>query len=286
MGPAPDNRHVQREEIESRIGLLSMTLASSPTKRHVIPARLRDQNKDDFVCFSKDFIQLFEIDHDGHPTHIATKDDFDAEIVLANAIGYFRPYENGFDESQEDSDMCSNASDGPMGPQMLAFTLSKIAQLFFLTARDDNDGQITFRLSCIPLPAFNTQPRLLSNRIAVDDRSRALAIPTSEHDVLICHANQAELLSTGQRWNDGFIPVSSSRNIRVEGTILLMDFLFPPKHDPDRVILLMIVLHETGIRPAWVEWSHSEQNKSADLRLCHRIFPRKHLSLPAHHLAD
>lgn len=285
MSPQPRSQDArehkaQQQTVQDRIGLLSMTLAPTPTIRQIIPARLRSPTKDDFVCISTDFIQLFEIDSEGHPHHVATKDDFDGEIVGANAIGYFDPYKSELKEYPDHAIPYSNPGDALMGPQMLTFTLSNVNQLFFLTAEDSENSGIIFRVSCIPTPKFNTNQRLLGNHIAVDPRSRAIAVAAGESAVFICHANQAELLSTGQSWDAGFLPVSKSRVVRVQGTILLMDFLYPPKHDPDRVILLMITVHDKVVRPAWVEWSHSDDVKSAESKLGHRILSRMCSAFP------
>ncbi|KEQ83908.1 hypothetical protein M438DRAFT_406023 [Aureobasidium pullulans EXF-150] len=272
MGPQQVSPDARQQELQKRVGLLSKTLASTPTLRQIIPVRMRSSTKDDYVCVGKDYIQLFEIESEVRITHIATKNDFDGEIGAANAIGYFDPYESEFREYPDDWDNLSESSEKPMGPQMLTFTLKGTDQLFFLTTLETEDGEITFRVSCIPMPKFTRPSRLLGNAIAVDSRSRALAVAAGEREIFICYANQAEYLSSGnQKWDDGFIPVSSSRIVRVPGTILLLDFLFPPKHDPDRVILLMIVLHQGSVRPAWVEWSYCDEVRSADIKQCHRI---------------
>jgi len=230
--------------------------------------------KDDYLCIGRDFIQLYEIEAGAHVTHIATKTDFDGEIGAANVIGRFDPYESELREYPDHTDDCSDSSEGLIGPQMLAFTLINISQLFFLTASEAEDGEDIFKVLCVPMPTFVSPPRVHNNAIAVDPYSRALAVAIGEKKVFVCYVKQADLLSSGQqKWDDGFVPVSSSQTIKdVPGTILLMDFLYPPRHDPDRLILLMIVLHEGVVRPVWVEWSNSDKVRSADVRQCHKIF--------------
>jgi hypothetical protein len=259
------------------IGVLTRTLAPTPTIRSIIPARIRSPAKDDYLCIGRDFIQLFEIESGAHVTHIATKSDFDGEIGAANVIGYFDPYESELREYPDDIDGCSNTSEGPIGPQMLVFTLIGTSQLFFLTASEAGDSEDIFKVLCVPMPTFINPPRVHGNAIAVDPYSRALAVAIGEHKVFVCYVKQAGLLSSGQqKWDDGFVPVSSSQTIKdVPGTILLMDFLYPPRHDPDRLILLMIVLHDGVIRPVWVEWSNSDKVRTAEVKQGHRIFLRK-----------
>ncbi|KAG9677522.1 hypothetical protein KCU99_g1693, partial [Aureobasidium melanogenum] len=271
MSPQQSIQDPAKQEIRKQIGLLSRTLVPTPTIRSIIPARIRSPTKDDYVCIGRDFIQLFEIDSEAHVTHITTKSDFDGEISSANVFGYFDPYES---ELREYPDNTSNSSESPIGPQLLAFTLIGTEQLFFLAASETEDGDVSFRVLCVPMPIFINPPRVHGNAIAVDPYSRALAVAIGDQKVFVCYANQAELLSAGQqKWDDGYIPVSSSQTIKeVPGTILLMDFLYPPRNDPDRLILLMIVLHEGVILPVWVEWSKFEEPKHAVIKQGHKIF--------------
>lgn len=263
-----------QQEIHQQIGLLSRTLVPTPTIRSIIPARIRSPRKDDYICIGRDFIQLFEIDSEARVTHIATKSDFDGEIGSANIFGYFDPYESDLREYPDNTDGCSNSSESPIGPQLLAFTLIDTEQLFFLAASEDEEGDVAFRVLCVPMPIFVNPPRVHGNAIAVDPYSRALAVAIGDQKVFVCYADQAELLSTGQqKWDDGYIPVSSSQTIKeVPGTILLMDFLYPPRHDPDRLILLMICLVDGVVLPVYVEWSKSEEPKHAVIKQGHKIF--------------
>jgi hypothetical protein len=280
MSPQTPIHHVRQQDVVERIGLLSKTLVPTPAVRQVIPVRIRSPTNDDYVCVGKDFIQLFEIDAEARTTLVATKSDFDAEIRSANFIGYFDTYKNEFKDTSNGPEKSIDPLDPLMGPQMLTFTLVGIAKLFFLTAAESDDGEITFKVSCVPTHNFGRPPRMYGNALAVDPRSRALAVATGENQVEICYANQAKRLSTGQqKWETGFIPVSNSRIIKLQGSILLMDFLFPSQLDPDRVVLLMIVLHDERVRPAWVEWSSSDEVESADLKLGQRLLPSKCCSI-------
>jgi hypothetical protein len=282
MGPQRPTQNPSRNKVDEQIGLLWRTLAQTPTIRSIIPARIRSPAKDDFLCIGRDFIHLYEIESGAHITHIATKSDFDSEIGSANVFGPFDPYESDL-RYPDDTHSCSGSSEGSMGPQMLAFTLVKTEQLFFLTASGAEDGGDIFKVLCVPMPMFVNPPKLRSNAIAVDPYSRALAVAIGEHEVFVCYANEPDSLSSGQqKWDDGFVPVSSSQIIKcVPGRILLIDFLYPPKDDSGRLILLMIVLDKQIIKPVWVEWSISDADadKSADIVTGHKILLCKRLSI-------
>lgn len=279
MGPQRPTQDPSRNKVDEQIGLLWRTLAQTPTIRSIIPARIRSPAKDDFLCIGRDFIHLYEIESGAHVTHIATKSDFDGEIGSANVFGRFDPYESELREYPDDTHSCSGSSEGPMGPQMLAFTLIETQQLFFLTASGAEDDGDIFKVLCVPMPMFVNPPQLRSNAIAVDPYSRALAVAIGEHQVFVCYVNEPDSLSSGQqKWDDGFVPVSSSQTIKcVPGRILLMDFLYPPKDDPGRLILLMIVLDKQIIKPVWVEWSSSDAVKSAEVTPGHKILLCKQL---------
>lgn len=274
MSPQQPGQDPPRDKIREQIGLLTRTLAPTPTIRSIIPARIRSPAKDDYICIGRDFIQLFEIEAGAHITHIATKSDFDGEIGSANVIGCFDQYESDLREYFDDPHGQSDSSGDSMGPQMLVFTLVGTAQLFFLTASEPEGSEDIFKVLCVPMPIFVNPPRIHGNAIAVDPYSRALAVAIGDHKVFVCYTNRSESSSSApQRWDDGFVPVSSSQTIKdVPGTILLMDFLYPPRHEPDRLILLMIVLHDCIVRPVWVEWSSSDEVKSAGISQGHRIF--------------
>jgi hypothetical protein len=274
MGPQQPIQKPYGSKVQEQIGMLTRTLAQTPTIRSIIPARIRSPAKDDFLCIGRDFIQLFEIESGAHITHIATKCDFDGEIGGANVIGRFDPYESDLTEYSDDTHGFSSSSGGPMGPQMLAFTLVGTKQLFFLTASETEDNEDIFKVLCVPMPIFANPPELRCNAIAVDPYSRALAVAIGEQQVFVCYMNEPESLSSGQQnWDDGFVPVSSSQTIKnVPGTILLMDFLYPPRHDPGRLILLMIILEKGSVRPVWVEWASSDKVKSAEVRNGHKLF--------------
>ncbi|KAH0268837.1 hypothetical protein KCU91_g9111, partial [Aureobasidium melanogenum] len=271
MSPQQPVQDPAQQRIHQQISLLSRTLVPTPTIRSIIPARIRSPTKDDYICIGRDFIQLFEIDAEANITHVTTKSDFDGEIGSANVFGYFDPYESELRKYPENT---SDSSESPIGPQLLAFTLINTEQLFFLAASETEDGDVAFRVLSVPMPIFINPPRVHGNAIAVDPYSRALAVAIGDQKVFVCYAEQAELLSAGQqKWDDGYIPVSSSQTIKeVPGTILLMDFLYPPRNDPDRLILLMIVLHEGVVLPVWVEWSKFEEPKHAVIKQGHKIF--------------
>ncbi|KAI5235705.1 hypothetical protein E4T43_09091 [Aureobasidium subglaciale] len=273
MSPQQPLSETRQQESHGRIGLLSRTLVPTPAIRWILPARIRSPIKDDYLCIGRDFIQLWEVESEVNINLIATKHDFDGDIGGANIIGYFDSYESEFRKDSEEANNRSDDSEAPMGPQMLTFTLVNSKLLYFLTASENKNGEVIFKLSCIPIPKFTSPPRMIGNPVAVDPRSRALAVAAGERDVFICYTNPASLLSSGtQRWDNGFFPVSEVRVAHVEGTILLMDFLYPPGHDQDRVVLLMIVLYRGIVRPTWAEWSYSDEHKTADMRLGQRIY--------------
>ena len=271
-------------EAAKRMGVLLKTLALPPTIQKVVPARVRSKNKDDFFFIGKDFIHLNEIDHEGNVTHIATKDDFDCSILSANTIGHFDAVKNELDDYEDDIDARSMCSDGPkMAPQMLALVLDT-SQLVFLTVHESEDGltslDINYHASSIELPTYTPEARRLGKHLAVDPQSRAIAVAAGEDNLFFCSAKEAEKLETGQRWDVGFLPVSSSRNFHLpqhlpQSTILLMDFLPPPKETPDQVLLLLIVLQDRDVRPVLIEWSHDGDVQSATFKIHQRILSRK-----------
>ena len=142
-----------------RLGLLTKTLANSPVIHKTFEARLRSKAKDDLVHVGQDYIELYEIDHEGRTRFLARKDDFGCRIMSSAVIGKFDSYLDYEEDSQSETSSMDNTShESKMGPHMLILVLES-SQLIFLAARESPDGTvIPDRISWIEIPRANGSP--------------------------------------------------------------------------------------------------------------------------------
>ncbi|KZF23443.1 hypothetical protein L228DRAFT_238011 [Xylona heveae TC161] len=235
------------------VGLLSQTIIRSPVINWIIPARVRHKDKNDVVLIGEHFIHIKELHSDGHLQHVASKTDFHASIRSARVFGIARkPAASGLDaiiKTEEGVDMEIDSPQRALPPQVLLLSLST-RELLFLFALDRDDGGVDFFTSYKPLPeqrSFLEQP---GRHLAVDSKSRALAVAAHESSFSIYSLKNMTRLGTEAKLDpdsDGrnFDPILEERHMFVNGIILKMEFLHPPAGDENHVILLLIV-HKYG----------------------------------------
>lgn len=254
------------------LGLLTKTLAGSPVVRWILPARIRNRRKDDLVFVGEDYIHIKEISEEGHLQHVATKADFGCRIMSAKVIGNVDDLD-GVNENHkghvktEDEEMTDGCPTKNLPPQMLVLAL-ETQQLLFMFAWEDSSGSVNFDLaSSIPLPAFPIASQQLGKYLAVDPRSRAVAVAAAQDNVYIYSGKPMERLNNGTAtWDKGFLPVSSERQLKkIKGVVLHMDFLYPPNDDPDHIILLLVVMKDRRLTLRRIEWLYSSDVHEAHI---------------------
>lgn len=228
------------------MGLLTKTLSHSPVVKWMWTARIRHKSVDDVVLVGEDFVEIRHVEPGGHLCHVATKDDFDCRILGSRILGH--AVNDGMDDQDnmedikiEDADFSdrSRSESSELPPQCLVLTL-ETQQLVFVFASESSDGVVNFEMtSNVPLPV-STQPlERLGKYLAVDPHSRAIAVAAPENSLVLY---TVEPIPPGTRWGLGVLPVSHQRLIRgLQGTILAMDFLYPPENDPDQAVLLLVI---------------------------------------------
>ena len=258
------------------LGVLTKTLATSPVIQWILPARIRHKDKDDIVFVGEDYIDIKHTEKDGSLTHVATKSDFDCRILAARVLG--DPVDEDDDDDDDDEDDEDGDEDDPtlgsgikleysdikesshpettmLPPQCLVLTL-ETNQIVFLFACENAGGSVNFDMaSSIPFPAFPHPHQRLGKYLAIDPKSRAIAVAAAEDNVFLY---SSEPMSTNARWGPGFLPVSCERSLKgVRGVIQQMEFLHPPDSDPDHVILLLVVSDKSLTSLVRVDWLYS-----------------------------
>lgn len=239
------------------VGLLSRTVLQSPVVNWIIPARVRNREKNDVVFIGEDFIQLKEILPNAHLEHVSTKADFGSRIRAARVFGEPRKFIHPpmTEKAQLPQDIDWNEV---VPPQLLVLTLES-QELLFLFARPRPDGSVEWKESCIPLSPDASLLEQPGKHLAVDPRSRALAVGASESSIFIYAAKtMPELRSNFSHDTQNWTPLKSERPVAIPGTILKMEFLYPEPDDEHHVILLVIYSRDGKTRMSCYEWDHRQ----------------------------
>lgn len=244
-----------------KMGLLTRTIVQSPVIRYILHVRIRHQRFNDVVFVGDRFVHVKQVKEGGHLHHVATKDDFDANIRTAKVFNV------SDDESTPEDELLIKQEDPTANcppPQLVVLTLDTNDLIFIYLNTVDRVPRFVHQ--GIPLPSF---PRTLwqpGQHLAVDPSSRALAVAASEDQVVIYSAKDKERIKQQLQTADAnWCPVSYERVLKVEGVIQHADFLLPPSDDTNHVILLLIVIESGKTKAIRIEWQHSQDIHTAHL---------------------
>ncbi|KAL8696994.1 MAG: hypothetical protein Q9201_007367 [Fulgogasparrea decipioides] len=260
------------------LGLLTKTVVPSPVIRSIIPARVRHRSKNDVVFVYDDYVVIKEafggerVEEDPFTAialeDIIVKSDFDSSIQAAKVFGLRREpklprfpgkYWNLSDRPRSPPETKPEPfHENEIPPQILILTLAS-RTLVFLFAYYDVYGGIHFLSSTWPLPAQVPLTEELGVLLAVDPKSRAMAVGACENRVTIYALKGMDQIRTEVQSSEGlnagkFMPIQEEKHTEVNGTILKMEFLHPPKGDEHHVILLLVVAKEEKTRLVRLEW--------------------------------
>ena len=176
------------------LGLLTRTLVESPVIKWIIPARIRHASKNDAIFVSKRAVQIQEIrrvGNTGEHTHlelVAVKNDFDSSIRAARVLGLPRAHEeekprrSGIDAIVKQEDTESPEPEALLQPEMpphiLAVTLESMKLVFICAFHQNQD--VHFLSSYRQLPSARSCSEQLGEHLAVDPKSRAMAVAANE----------------------------------------------------------------------------------------------------------
>ena len=260
--------------ITPNLGLLSKTATRSPVVNSILPAQLRRKELSDVVFVGEDCIHIKEIHPDGRIEHIATKADFGARIWSSRVLE-LAPWptdasnKHWTDESlnkehhmSEHGDcydpMDIDATQQELPPQILVLTLDSL-EVAFVYLRQSSDGSHEFRQVTVPLPTPLDYLETLGRHLAIDPRSRAIAVGAWEGSFIIFHTKEAgQLREEFSKDVQDWCPVQAQQILKVNGVILKMEFIHPGPEDEDDVVLVLIVARYGRIQIHSYAWNFSD----------------------------
>lgn len=237
------------------IGVYTKTTIQSSVVRFIIHARIRHPRLNDVVFVGNNFIHVKHVGHRGHLSHVAFKNDFDSPI--RNAASF--PPEKAPDD--EDFLVKLEKDNGPLEnpafpSQSVVLTLD--TDLVFIFLQSTGRGEFEFVQQIVPMHKYDRLIYQPGHYLAVDPHSRALAVSAQEREIIIYAAKtheqiQHEICGREKVW----CPVSSERHLAVAGVVQQVSFLVPPDDDPDRIILLVVVIDKGLTKAIQIDWTHS-----------------------------
>ncbi|KAI4264685.1 MAG: hypothetical protein L6R42_000202 [Xanthoria sp. 1 TBL-2021] len=250
------------------LGILTRTLIRSPVIKSIIPARIRHRSRNDVVLIYDDAVVIKEvlggerIEHDPFKDisleDVVEKRDFDSPIQAARILGLPREpkvprFPGKFWSQHTDSYTSQSPSEikpellheNEVPSQILVLTLAS-RNLLFLFAYHDVHERVHFLSNTWPLPAQAEDVQELGVHLAVDPKSRAMAVGAHENRVVIYTLKSMEQIRKEVQRQNGldaknFMPIHEEQFTEVDGAILKMEFLHPSKGDEHHVILLLVV---------------------------------------------
>ncbi|KAI9760408.1 MAG: hypothetical protein M4579_001704 [Chaenotheca gracillima] len=273
----------QGTDLSPKAGVLTRTVVRSPVINWIIPARVRHKDKNDVIFIGETFIHIRELRKDRHLYDVVIKSDFGAKILHARIFGESRTTEDAEDTKTEPSgvdtgirddipDLSSDCVESVLGqpklpPQFLVLSLDT-GKLVFLFAYSTTDGSIEFVTRVRSLQSRMTELQVPGKHIAVDPKSRAMAVSLQQDAFLVyALAPREELRQKVEHDNildhDGFDPVREERYVKVDGIIMKLDFLYSEESNEDRVVLVLVISKNKQLFIWTFEWDSTQSLRNA-----------------------
>jgi hypothetical protein len=230
-------------------GILTQTIARSPLVLHILAANLRHKTKYDVMFIGENFVHIKELGADGHLHHVTTKADLPGKVRAARVFGERRTEPQNLEQMNVDW----SKEEGKLSPQMLVLTLDN-GEFMFLFAKGAGDCvYFIYRTFALPAPpSLRDRP---GKYLTVDPWSRAIAIAAWSGKIILYSTKpisslDSEYKSDPRSWS----PIQAQHPVQVEGTILQMEFLSPPRDSEDSVLLLVLFSSKGKLKITCFEW--------------------------------
>lgn len=252
------------------LGILSSTILRSPLIKWILPARIRHPSKNDVVFIGENFVHVKNFCSDGRLEHVASKSDFGSRILSAKVIG--EPLEATDDVcvKHEELDLLSSptqAEDSRVPFQMVVLATGSHELLFVYLQSTGND-ELEFAVVVRPLPTYLSHMEMPGQGMAVDPKSRAMAVTAFERNIVIYSLNSATDPRRGADSRfDNIQPIKDECHLNIQGCILHMDFLHPEQGDENHVTLLLIVARNNSGYIYCCDWDLSLPLSSLQMQI-------------------
>ncbi|RMD40914.1 hypothetical protein DV735_g4190, partial [Chaetothyriales sp. CBS 134920] len=241
----------------TEVAFLSRTVSSSSTTRWILPARLRSPARNDMVFVGDNSIQLreFVTTSEAHLVDVTTRFAFRSLILAAGVVSAPTEVEK-VDVLEQIVNQTVEKEQYVIGgkplpddypAQILVLALAS-CELAFVYVQQAPSGACTFQWALRPILTGCDLPGNFCKTLAIDPNSRALAFAPSMGCVGVASLNPFQQIKSAiDGWQPSrphsFLPWAEQRFIQVDGHVIKMDFLRSADEDPDKVILLLLVVN-------------------------------------------
>jgi hypothetical protein len=255
------------------LGVLSRTVFASPLFKSVRSANIRHKDHNDIVLIGEDAVQLKEIHDYGRLRHVATKSDFKGRILAARVFGDPREIPTSVASPLPNTRTLHRArrsmtrdEEHVLPPEVMVLTLT-CRTLMFLWARHTQTGVVTFCQKTVQLPAGASRFDRFGAFLAIDAKSRAMAVAAQEGRFILYKTKPIERWREELRAGSDSTPIEDERIIPIEGRVMHMEFLSSGAgQDEFHVVLLFIIALQGKTKMTCFDWDSREDLSTATVR--------------------
>ncbi|KAJ5085908.1 hypothetical protein N7532_010679 [Penicillium argentinense] len=247
---------------EKSTGILTQTLFHSPVIQWILPARLRSKKLNDVVFVGHRRVQIKEATNGGYLEDVIEKTDFNGTILSARVLDIGTPIPW---ESQTKSEGSSKKAVGYMDrqdnlpSQILVLSLDCKELLFLYCPLGFIPSKAEFVTYCRPLPVDVSVAERYGKHVAVDPKSRAVAVGAASNYFGILLLKSPGVIDQ-QVFLGELDPIEKESFYRIDGKIVFMEFLFPKTIADEKIILLLIVARDNSTFAEIYEWNENDSS--------------------------
>jgi hypothetical protein len=263
--PRPEPRAPPYNHEEALNGVLTKTLLPTPHTKFILLARIRHRNVRDVIFIGENAVHLKELRVDGSLCHVSSKLDLKGKVLAAKVLATSQasradaehgdPFEEdggGKVQARCQSKSANNAD--VMPPEVIVLTLDS-CDIMFLWTQQSPTGDVTFRHTEIRMPRGKTRLEHPGSLLAVDPKSRAIAVAFSEEKFILYKVKSMDEWQDDIREGRNTVPIAEERLIQNPGRMMHMDFLAPgAARDESHVILVFILAHDRRTKISCYDW--------------------------------
>jgi len=227
-------------------GLLTKTLVSTPYTKFILPAKIRHSGFDDVVFIGENVVHLKELRADGSLRHVLSKVDLKGKVLAAKVLATSQTKQSPFEANLADDEYV-------IPPEVIVLILDS-CELMFLWTEKAGTG-FKFRHTALRMPYGKTRRGQPISLLAVDPKSRAIAVAFSEDKFMLYKTKSADEWANDNRHGRDTVPIEEEKLIQCPGRMMHMDFLAPgAAEDDSHVILLFILAHSGRTKISCYDW--------------------------------
>ncbi|KAJ5758040.1 uncharacterized protein N7511_006734 [Penicillium nucicola] len=230
-------------------GIHTQLIIPSPLINWILPARVRSKHHRDVVFVGERRIQVKEALPSGNLADVFEKNDLNGSPLGAKVINVDNqpPWVN---QAAHTNSSIGTLQAESLAPQILFLALDSNELLFVYC---DAEGEDHFITHYRPLPRDVNAAEKYGRHIAVDPKSRAVAVSASRNFFGMMWLHSANTIQY-EMIRGRLRPIESENFFKITGDILFMEFLYPKAVDDDKIILLLIVHKESTTQALFYEW--------------------------------